>query len=88
MKLSGANGKSILLVVNPNSSKATRFVLISEPLADAFGQWLRHAGHPFLRTTTVFRALAKPIDEQARCFKLLMDFRRAGGAPFNQGAVQ
>ncbi len=81
----GMNGKRVLLIVDPNSAKATRFVIADVAMANAFEEWLRLARHSYRRDTTVFRNLDKSTDEKVRCYKLLMDFRRAGGQPINLG---
>lgn len=88
MTTHGMNGKRILIIVDPNTAKATRFVLTSPELAGEFELWLRGAGIRYRRDTTVFGAITKPTDEQARCYKLLMDFRRNRGSVIDLGSVQ
>ncbi len=88
MKLNGANGRRILILVHPNTQQTLRLVLVDDVLAGQFCDWLRRMRVPYQRTTTVLPGVKKTTEEQARIYKLLMDFRRDRTTPLNQGDIQ
>ena len=88
MKLNGANGRRILILVHPNTQQTLRLVLVDDVLAGQFCAWLRRTRVPHQCTTTVLPGVKKTIEEQARIYKLLMDFRRDRTTPLNQGDIQ
>ena len=88
MTLNGASGRRILILVHPNTQQMLRLVLVDDVLAGQFCDWLRRTRVPYQCTTTVLPGVKKTTDESVRIYKLLMDFRRDGGAPLNPGAIQ